>query len=118
MNIPIPKIISDPRIKAPNIAFFDIYHLLCALSQKLFDEWILTLSYFLKRAFSLDNPIVEQSHLVGKSLYAVHVVSNQENRDIAFLLHLFNQLNNLSGRNRIQAGRRFIEKDDFRIQRQ
>src|SRR5580658_9228655 len=83
--------------------------------QKFDDERIPILGELAESPVDHDIPLFEKNDAIRKMLRPGYVVRDHDRRETALLLELHDELDNLGGCNRIETGRRLVEKQDVRI---
>src|SRR5271157_998878 len=84
--------------------------------EELPQAWILVCAYFV---FCTDckKPSIEQHrHAVGDSESAMHLMGHHKSRNLKSLLQKYDEFVQLRRHNRVKAGRRLVQHEDFGIQ--
>jgi len=92
-------------------------HLSC-VSEKLDHKWILALYQLVESAIHHNTPFSKQYHTVRKEPRSVNIVRYHDGCQLSFRFELHDQLDNLTGCDRVETGGRLVEKQDVGIERQ
>src|ERR1017187_1767087 len=91
---------------------------LLRMLKKLLDKLNIALLKLFKTAFDDHTSLINQSQAASDRFGAMQIVSYHDRRHLMFRLELENQVVNLRGANRIEAGGGFIEQKKVRLQSQ
>src|SRR5436190_8896687 len=116
-NTPMPKMISDPRMKAPSRAVLDM-GLPERRPHERRNEWVIALLHLVEGSLGCDAALVQQHDAVGQRFDGSQIMRHDDRGDRACLPQLPNQLDDLRCGDRVEPRRRLVEQHDLGIQRE